>query len=89
MRSIPGSSTAAYRIVITADGGYRRGKPSTLKPAVDEALKYGCDVRMSGGPADQAGRPMEEGRDLWWHEFVGKQSEEHECEYFPAEHRSM
>ena len=29
---------------------------------------------------------MEEGRDLWWHEFVGKQSEEHECEYFPAEH---
>ena len=29
---------------------------------------------------------MEEGRDPWWHEFVGKQSDEHECEYFPAEH---
>ncbi len=29
---------------------------------------------------------MTEGRDLWWHEFVGKQSEEHVCEYFPAEH---
>ena len=28
------------QIVITADGGYRRGKASTLKPAVDEALKY-------------------------------------------------
>ena len=29
---------------------------------------------------------MTEGRDLWWHEFVGKQSEEHDCESFPAEH---
>ena len=29
---------------------------------------------------------MTEGRDLWWHEFVGKQSEEHTLEAFPAEH---
>ena len=29
---------------------------------------------------------MTEGRDLWWHEFVGKQSDDHECESFPAEH---
>ena len=75
------------QIVITADGGYRRGNASTLKPAVDEALKYGCDVRhVLVVQRTKQDVPMEEGRDLWWHEFVGKQSEEHECEYFPAEH---
>jgi acetyl-CoA synthetase len=75
------------QIVITADGGYRRGKPSTLKPAVDEALQYGCDVRkVLVVQRTKQDVPMEEGRDLWWHEFVGKQSDEHECEHFPAEH---
>src|SRR6476620_6593977 len=33
------------RVVITADGGYRRGSPSALKPAVDEALPTCPDVR--------------------------------------------
>ena len=75
------------QIVITADGGYRRGNTSSLKPAVDEALKYGCDVRkVLVVQRTKQDVPMEEGRDLWWHEFVGKQSEEHKCEYFPAEH---
>jgi acetyl-CoA synthetase len=75
------------QVVITADGGYRRGKASTLKPAVDEALKYGCDVRkVLVVQRTNQDVPMEEGRDLWWHEFVGKQSDEHECESFPAEH---
>jgi acetyl-CoA synthetase len=73
--------------VITADGGYRRGKASPLKPAVDEALKYGCDVRkVLVVQRTKQDVPMEEGRDFWWHEFVGKQSDEHECESFPAEH---
>ena len=75
------------KFVITADGGYRRGKASPLKPAVDEALKYGCDVeKVLVVQRAKLDVPMEEGRDLWWHEFVGKQSEEHECESFPAEH---
>ena len=74
-------------IVITADGGYRRGTASPLKPAVDEALKYGCDVRnVLVVRRTKQDVPMTEGRDLWWHEFVGKQSEEHACESFPAEH---
>jgi acetyl-CoA synthetase len=74
-------------IVITADGGYRRGTASLLKPAVDEALKYGCDVRnVIVVQRTKQDVPMTEGRDLWWHEFVGKQSDEHACEYFPAEH---
>ncbi len=75
------------QIVITADGGFRRGTASTLKPAVDEALKYGCDVRnVLVVQRTKQDVPMTEGRDLWWHEFVGKQSDEHECESFPAEH---
>jgi acetyl-CoA synthetase len=56
--------------VITADGGWRRGKEIKLKPAVDEALA-GCptvrDVivyRRTG--SDTA---MQAGRDSWWHEL--------------------
>jgi acetyl-CoA synthetase len=75
------------KFVITADGGYRRGNASPLKPAVDEALKYGCDVeKVLVVQRTKQDVPMTEGRDLWWHEFVGKQSDEHECESFPAEH---
>ena len=75
------------KCVITADGGYRRGNASPLKPAVDEALKYGCDVeKVLVVQRTKQDVPMTEGRDLWWHEFVGKQSDEHECESFPAEH---
>ncbi|GAA3637300.1 acetate--CoA ligase [Microlunatus ginsengisoli] len=74
-------------VVITADGGYRRGSPAALKPAVDEALKSCPDVRnvlvIRRTGQETA---MTEGRDLWWHEYVGKQSTEHTPETFPAEH---
>ena len=73
--------------VITADGGFRKGKPSALKPAVDEALLKCPAVRnvlvIQRTKQDTA---MTDGRDLWWHEFVGGQSKEHTCEAFPAEH---
>jgi acetyl-CoA synthetase len=74
-------------VVITADGGYRRGAPSPLKPAVDEALQSCPDVR-SVLVVRRTGQDiaMTEGRDLWWHEFVGKQPADHEAELFPAEH---
>ena len=74
-------------VVITADGGYRRGKPSGLKPAVDEALTkcpsvhHVLVIKRTGQDT-----PMTEGRDLWWDEFVGQQSAEHTAEAFPAEH---
>src|SRR6478609_4668216 len=63
---------AQIHFVITADGGYRRGAPSGLKPAVDEALTKCPDVRnvlviRRTGQAVE----MTDGRDLWWHEFVG------------------
>ncbi|WP_030439114.1 acetate--CoA ligase [Actinoplanes subtropicus] len=75
------------RVVITADGGYRRGAVSALKPAVDEALERCPDVRsvlvVRRGGNEVA---WTEGRDVWWHDLVGRQSTEHTAEPFDAEH---
>jgi acetyl-CoA synthetase len=79
---------ADAKLVITADGGYRRGSASALKPAVDEALGKGKTnvsrvlvVRRTGGEV-----PWDDGRDVWWHEFVDTQPKEHDAEAFDAEH---
>jgi acetyl-CoA synthetase len=77
-------------LVITADGGYRRGAPSALKPVVDKAIaKLGADspvqhvlvVRRTGQYVS-----FDEATDLWWHEIVGSASTEHTPEAFDAEH---
>lgn len=84
---------AGARLVITADGGYRKGKVSPLKPAVDQALadrdgrgvqatvEHVLVVRRGENEVDWA-----EGRDLWWHDLVPAASAEHEARAFPAEH---
>jgi len=74
-------------VVITADGGYRRGAPAALKPAVDEALTSCPDVR-NVLVVRRTGQEVAwvEGRDIWWHEFVDAQSSEHTPEAFDAEH---
>ncbi|MET9023861.1 acetate--CoA ligase [Actinopolymorpha sp. NPDC004070] len=74
------------RIVITSDGGYRRGAPSALKPQVDQALTECPDVRnvLVVKRTDQDVE-WTEGRDLWWHEVVDKQSDQHTAEFFDAE----
>jgi acetyl-CoA synthetase len=75
------------RVVITADGGYRRGAVSALKPVVDEALERCPDVRSvlvvrrGGNDVDWTA-----GRDVWWHEVVERQSVDHTPEAFDAEH---
>ncbi len=75
------------RVVITTDGGYRRGAPSALKPAVDEALQSCPDVRTSL-VVRRTGQDVEwdDARDVWWHDVVDKQSTEHEPEAFDSEH---
>jgi acetyl-CoA synthetase len=74
-------------LVITADGGYRRGAASALKPTVDEAVDQ-CPtvskvlvVRRTG--QDVAWNPE---RDLWWHDVVETASTEHTALPFEAEH---
>ncbi|KAA2262659.1 acetate--CoA ligase [Solihabitans fulvus] len=78
---------AGAKLVITADGGYRRGKPSPLKATVDAAVaddtsvEHVVVVRRTGAEVDWT-----QGRDLWWHEVVDTASPEHEPESFDAEH---
>jgi acetyl-CoA synthetase len=79
---------ADAKVVITADGGYRRGNPSALKPIVDEALGKGetnvarvLVVRRTG--TDVA---WDEHRDVWWHDLVDRQPDSHAAEAFDAEH---
>jgi len=76
------------RIVITSDGGYRRGAASALKPAVDEALKKCPDVRsvIVVKRTGQDDIEWDDDRDVWWHDVVDSQSAEHDCEFFDAEH---
>lgn len=74
-------------LVITSDGGYRRGAPSALKPAVDDAVSRSPGVR-NVLVVKRTGQDVEwtEGRDLWWDDVVDRQSTEHTCEFFDAEH---
>ncbi len=66
-------------VLITADGGYRRGSVLPLKRFADEALA-GCpsirDVivvrRRPGAEGDEAWATMKEGRDHWWHELLDR-----------------
>ncbi|MET0930646.1 MAG: acetate--CoA ligase, partial [Aeromicrobium sp.] len=75
------------KVVITADGGYRRGNPSALKPAVDEALLKCPDV-TGVLVVQRTGQDVEwtEGRDVWWHDTVDQASTDHTPEMFDAEH---
>ena len=79
------------KVVITSDGGYRRGTASALKPAVDEArataARDGFDVehvlvvRRTGQEV-----AWDEAVDVWWHDVVDSASPEHTCAAFDSEH---
>jgi len=79
---------AEAKVVITADGGYRKGRVFPLKPTVDEAIAKTAGsvekvlvVKRTGNDVD-----VEAGRDVWWHDAVGEASAEHEAKAFNAEH---
>ena len=78
---------AGSRLVITADGGYRRGAPAALKPAVDAALdraetpvEHVLVVRRTGQDVQW------NDRDVWWDEALGAADETHEAVGHEAEH---
>ena len=86
---------AEAKLVVTADGSYRRGKPSLLKPAVDEALspKAAADDTEAStvGHVVVVQRNGEEismtpERDVWWHDVVSSAADEHELVWHDAEH---
>ena len=79
---------AEAKAVITSDGGYRRGKPAALKPAVDDALAAGASSVRSVLVVRRTGQDVDwtEGRDVWWDEFVGSQSDRHDYVPHDSEH---
>jgi acetyl-CoA synthetase len=74
-------------LVITADGGFRKGAAFALKPAVDEALKGETNVKQVL-VVKRTGQETawQEGRDLWWHDVVNPQPSVHTPEFFDSEH---
>ncbi|MGI9243140.1 MAG: acetate--CoA ligase, partial [Verrucomicrobiales bacterium] len=73
--------------VITADGGYRRGKVVALKANVDAALEGNDQIkRVVVLRRCENEISMTEGRDVWWHEEVAKADADCPPEGFDAEH---
>jgi len=76
---------ASAKLVITADGGYRRGSAFALKPAVDEAVQKSPTVE-NVLVVKRCGNEVEFGeKDIWWHDLVDKQSTSHTPEFFDSE----
>ena len=78
---------ADAKLVITADGGFRKGAAFALKPAVDEALKGKTNVeKVLVVKRTGQETAWNSATDIWWHEIVDRQSAEHVAESFDAEH---
>jgi acetyl-CoA synthetase len=77
---------AKAKVLVTSDGGYRRGSEVPLKASADEALtecpsiEHVVTVRRTGGD-----HPFQEGRDVWYHEIVEAQPAECEPEAMDSE----
>ena len=77
---------AEAKLLITSDGQYRRGKPAPMKENTDQAvaetstIEHVLVVRRT-----ETDVPWTEGRDVWWHDIVDRQSDTHEAEAFDAE----
>ncbi|UCG46003.1 MAG: acetate--CoA ligase [Candidatus Bathyarchaeota archaeon] len=72
---------AGSKVLITADGYYRRGRPVKLKEKVDEAVKAAQKVKtVVICKRMDIDIPLTKGRDLWWHELLADQLAECESE---------
>jgi acetyl-CoA synthetase len=80
------------RLLITADGGYRRGQVVPLKRNADKAVEECPSIenvivvrRRAGSEGDEAFAQMKEGRDHWWHRLMQDASATCEPEHMDAE----
>ena len=83
---------AQATVLITADGGYRRGQILPLKRLADQALRECPSIRdvmvvqrRPGSMGDEAFAEMTEGRDHWWHRLLDRESPVSEPEPMNAE----
>ncbi len=94
------TNDAQCKVMVTADGGWRRGGVVALKKTVDEALDLGCptiekvlvlrrvahEVNTGEGILlPQPTPPMTKGRDIWWEDIVNRQSVDCPCEPMDSE----
>jgi len=77
---------AGARLVITADGGWRRGAVVPLKDNVDRAIAGTSVERVLVVKRCENPIPWQEGRDFWWHDAVSVASDKHEARFVDAEH---
>ena len=83
---------AEAKVLITADGGYRRGQIVPLKRNADKALAESPSVthcvvvrRLAAGVVDDTFSQMQDGRDHWWHRLMEGASARHEPQPMDAE----
>ncbi|MDA0260413.1 MAG: acetate--CoA ligase, partial [Actinobacteria bacterium] len=81
------NNDAKAKLVITADGGFRKGAAFALKPTVDTALA-GSPTVEKVLVVKRTGQEtaMQAGRDIWWHDAVDHQSDKHVAQGFDSEH---
>ncbi len=74
-------------MIVTADGGHRRGKTVPLKGHADGAAAL-CPTIQSVVVLKRTGEdvPMQEGRDHWWHDLIDAVSDDCPAEPFDSEH---
>jgi acetyl-CoA synthetase len=80
---------SSAKLVITADGGYRRGRVIKLKDLIDEGI-VGCDsvekvLVIKRNQSSDIPVKMVEGRDFWYHEVSADRSLSHEPQHMDSE----
>ena len=80
-------SDAQAKVVVTSDGGYRRGTASALKPAVDDAISGESTVEKVL-VVKRTGTEVawDDSRDVWWHEALEAAAPTHPVVGHDSEH---
>ena len=81
-------SDSQSKLLITADGGWRRGAPVRLKDLADKALEGETTVEkvvVVNRTEDAKHVSMKQGRDFWWHRLMDEASAKHEAQPMDAE----
>jgi len=85
------NNDAAAKVLVTADGGWRRGQVVPLKANADEALgnsptiEHVVVVARGGSLSEQTGVTMKAGRDHWYHDLMAKAAADCPAEPMDAE----